>query len=307
MLFQNYSKADRRAIIALAVAACVIVLGIVLFGTRNPREETQGDMSGKPGRQKIQGVQKDVPTHFDPNTVDSATLVALGLNVGQARTWMRYRASGGRFHEPNDISRLYVLDEKDVARLLPLIQMQQAVPPRPQAPDRRQRPSRLFRTAGSAFRAGENNRTQQAVTYSTDENYVPKFKEQTKVDVNSADTNLLKRIPGVGFYIARWIVERRERLGGFHSVEQLLEVKHVDSEMLSWFEVGKEDIQQIRLDKMTFAEMVRFPYIGYEKAKSLSTYLRVYGPVGSAEELKSSNIFSEAELERLLPYCDFSH
>ena len=59
--------------------------------------------------------------------------------------------------------------------------------------------------------------------------YVKAFKypEGTLVDVNSADTAELKKIPGIGSGIAGGIVRYRERLGGFYALIQLEEVKHV--------------------------------------------------------------------------------
>ena len=131
---------------------------------------------------------------------------------------------------------------------------------------------------------------------------VQKFDKLTKVEVNTADTNLLKRIPGIGSNIARWIVERREKLGGFYTVNQLLEVKHVEPSMLEWFTVDVTQIQPIRLNKMTFAEMSRFPYIGYDKAKAISNYQRIYGPILDEEQLRATHIFTDEELEKLKNY-----
>ena len=53
---------------------------------------------------------------------------------------------------------------------------------------------------------------------------------------------------------------------------------------------------------MTFAEMSRFPYIGYEKAKSISDYQRIYGPIVDAEQLRATRIFTDEELEKLQNY-----
>ena len=51
--------------------------------------------------------------------------------------------------------------------------------------------------------------------------------EVTIVDLNKADTSILKRIPGIGSTLARMIVVYRQRLGGFYDVSQLQEVPHV--------------------------------------------------------------------------------
>ncbi|MEM8586385.1 MAG: helix-hairpin-helix domain-containing protein, partial [Bacteroidota bacterium] len=61
--------------------------------------------------------------YFDPNTVDEESLIDLGLNSGQARSWIRYRNSGARFSSPEDLSRLYVLSQEDIAKLKPWVRI----------------------------------------------------------------------------------------------------------------------------------------------------------------------------------------
>lgn len=298
------SKADRRALIALAVVACVIVLGIVLFGgkgeTSDPFDKVQDSGSRfqdssfrfQDSSSKAQGVLGETPESFDPNTVDSAALVAMGLQPYQAHAWVRYREAGGLFYEPQDIERLYTLSESDIERLMPKVKIRAAA--------HAKRDTRPRHWNGDHKTSDSKPTTTSQTTKALD--YVQKFDKPTKVEVNSADTNLLKRIPGIGSNIARWIVERRDKLGGFYTVEQLLEVKHVEPAMLEWFTVNGTLIRHIHLGDMTFAEMSRFPYIGYEKAKAISNYQRIYGPIVSEEQLRATHIFTDEELEKLRNY-----
>jgi len=129
-----------------------------------------------------------------------------------------------------------------------------------------------------------------------------KFSQLTTVDLNSADTALLQRIPGIGTNIARWIVERRDKLGGFYAVDQLLEVRYVEPAMLQWFMVDTSLVHHFRISDMTFAEMSRHPYIGYDKAKAISNYQRLYGPITDFEQLCATTIFTDEELEKLRNY-----
>jgi len=292
------SKADRRALIALAVVACVIVLGIVLFGGKGetPKDSSTIDSAAMLALSAPASTpQHDTtaaPTSFDPNTVDSAALVALGLQPYQAHAWVRYREAGGLFYELQDIERLYTLSESDIERLMPKVKIRAASHVRRNSYHREWNHEE------------KRNETSASTTSQTNEEttYVHKFDKPTKVEVNTADTNLLKRIPGIGSNIARWIVERREKLGGFYTVEQLLEVKHVEPSMLEWFKVDNSLIRPIRLNQMTFAEMSRFPYIGYDKAKAISNYQRIYGPIMDEEQLRATHIFTDEELEKLKNY-----
>jgi competence protein ComEA len=50
-----------------------------------------------------------------------------------------------------------------------------------------------------------------------------------KVDLNSADEELLKSVPGIGEKIARRIVELRSENAGFSDLEQLKDIKGITS------------------------------------------------------------------------------
>jgi len=50
-----------------------------------------------------------------------------------------------------------------------------------------------------------------------------------KIDLNSADKELLKTVPGIGEKIAQRIIELRQEKAGLSDVEQLKEVKGISS------------------------------------------------------------------------------
>lgn len=69
--------------------------------------------------------------------------------------------------------------------------------------------------------------------------YTRKFAKGTVVEINSADTTVLKGVPGIGSTFANRIVKYRNLLGGFCHIEQLKEVYGIDEakyELLKdWF------------------------------------------------------------------------
>lgn len=305
-MLKYYSKSDRRAIIILSTIALLCMGGIILFGQResSPDDNSHMPQSDKTKSKrafkqndesdKTQGTAIVRPAFFDPNSVDSATLVALGLKPFQARMLIRYRNAGAVFHEPIDIARVYSLDDDDIDMLLPKIRISDKY--------RHHRTKYPINESQSKVRTKEYEKKETELDISAPKS--GKFKTLTKVDVNMADTTLLKCIPGIGSNIAKWIVQRRERLGGYYSTEQLLEVKYFPKEALEWFDV-KGEITKKNIGKMSFREMASSPYIGYAKAKSVSQYVRLYGAFKDVEALRASNIFTEEELERLLPYLEF--
>lgn len=59
---------------------------------------------------------------------------------------------------------------------------------------------------------------------------------EKRIDLNSAGMTELDRLPGIGAARAKAIIELREKVGGFHSVEQLDEIKGI----------GKAGIEKLR-------------------------------------------------------------
>jgi len=58
---------------------------------------------------------------FDPNTVSAEELRRLGLSEKQAKGWIKFRGDRtNAFRRPEDIGKLFVLTEKNKARLIPL-------------------------------------------------------------------------------------------------------------------------------------------------------------------------------------------
>ncbi len=141
--FFYYSKADRRAVLLLVGVLVGIVLTTSFFllserGMATAEEDaalpdygdflsglqTDSAPGGRKGRPYAVPVRaKPATFFFDPNTADSATLLRLGLTPWQVRNIYKYRVGGGRYHRPEDFSRLYGLTKEDYDRLSPYIRI----------------------------------------------------------------------------------------------------------------------------------------------------------------------------------------
>lgn len=223
---------------------------------------------------------------FDPNSVDSLTLVGFGIKPWKVKNFLHYRAAGKVFRSAEDIGNTYGWTEEDVERLAPYVRVGAA-----------------YRKKKEASRDEERKVYREEISKPME---TRKFQTMTKVDVNEADTALLRRIPGVGEKISEAIVRYRERLGGFHSVEQLREIKIVSPELLEWFTVSSPSaVQKVNFNQASFQALNSHPYISYEQTKSLLQYRRLYGDVKDEATLLSTGIFTQEELEKLRPYIAY--
>lgn len=132
-----------------------------------------------------------------------------------------------------------------------------------------------------------------------------KFNAGIIIDVNTADTSILKKIPGIGSVISRNIVNYRNRLGGFYNTAQLLEVQYVDSTLLKWFEVKSNIFRKIRINKAGIDELRSHPYMDFYKAKAIIDFRRKRGSIDGMSQISMFEEFSEEDIDKLSHYFSF--
>ena len=134
--------------------------------------------------------------------------------------------------------------------------------------------------------------------------YPAKLQLSQTIDLNTADTALLKRVPGIGSYFAREIAHYRQRLGGFYSADQLLEIDDFPEKALSYFVVHDKPAK-IAVNRLTLNQLKRHPYINYYQAKAITDYRRLRGPLKSLADLRLLKDFTPEDMERLSHYVEF--
>lgn len=295
--FFYYSRSERRAIYVLLTLIALLVVAIVIVPER--RECLNVDVVAADsaewkksvtmqGKQKID-VGKDsepILNVFDPNLADSIELSRLGLPEYVVRNVIKYRQKGGRFRSPESFARIYGLTDEKFRQLLPYIRISDTFVRKPKA----------FRkdTVGQVnFQVRDTLKRQV------------KYPEGTLVDANLADTVELKKIPGIGSGIAKMIVSYRNRLGGFCSLEQLLEVKFVTPELLEWFKLETSPIRKLQINRAGLDKLRAHPYINFYQAKVIVEHRRKKGEIKSLSQLSLYEEFTEKDLNRLLPYISY--
>lgn len=297
--FLYFMKSDRRAIVALGCIA-VFAIGVLMLvdAWKGKEKETKAEEKVTVNVEQKEERGEVVLRTFDPNIVDSLTLIGFGLKPWKVKNFLHYREAGKVFRSAEEMGDTYGWTAEDVERVASYVRVVE--------------------------KYEKSGRSEKNEKYGKDENHwkdgkrwderkdekserpSSKFQMLTKVDVNTADTALLRRIPGVGAKISEAIVKYRERLGGFHSVEQLREIKIVSPELLEWMEVSSSsDIQKININKASFQALNSHPYISYEQTKALLQYVRLYGKVKDEKALVETGIFTKEEVEKLKPYIAY--
>lgn len=139
--------------------------------------------------------------------------------------------------------------------------------------------------------------------------YTRKFAKGTVVEINSADTTVLKGVPGIGSTFANRIVKYRNLLGGFCHIEQLKEVYGIDEakyELLKdWFSVDTAKISKIQINILSAKELAAHPYISFSQAEVMLKLRKRKGEIKSWDELRFLEEFQEDDYIRLCSYISF--
>lgn len=241
------------------------------------------------------GLSKHLFT-FDPNVADSTTLLRLGLRPWQVRSIYKYRAHGGRYRKPEDFARLYGLTLAQYQRLKPYIRIKAEV----MAADVVEQGSKQQQTVRS------DNSTAQATVQSTSRSEYPKKLTATdpKVDINTADTTLLKRIPGIGSYFARKVIALRLQRKAFTAVEDLLTIHNFPEAALTYMTVS-QTFPSLRVNTMSLQELQSHPLLTRIQASDIVALRRTSGRIKTMEDLRLINSFRPEHLSRIAPYVVF--
>lgn len=218
---------------------------------------------------------------FDPNTADSSTLVHLGFKPWQAKNMVKYRAAGGRYRKPEDLKKLYGMTDSMFQALTPYIYI-------------------------------AREEVDSVAVDSLRKDSLPRWEEENKdtiLNLRTADTVELKMIHGIGSYRARQIVRYREQLGGFVSVEQVLEAKgmeNVDADsLLAHFWIDSVKVEPMNVNSVGVQRLSRHPYLRFEQAQAIYELRRKKIRLDSIQQLQQIECISAETLEKIAPYLNF--
>ena len=311
---RRFNSSDRDAAIVLAL---VIIVSIVLFPHLS--EQDKGNMSfnsspnskltSSPPNSKLSTLNSQLSTvncqsstvncqlfKFDPNTATESQLLSLGLSQREVRNILKYRARGGRYRVKEDFARVYGLTLEKYRQLEPYI----AIKPQIMAADVIKREKNNPHPSSLSPHPSSLNPQPSAVGLRASR----KLRYGETVDINSADTAMLKRIPGIGDYYAMRIVELRKRKQVFSSPEELLAIRNFPETALTYM-TASQDFPAIYINCWSQKQLASHPLLNYTQARDIISLRRLSGPITSATDLAALPSFSPALIEKITPLLRF--
>lgn len=242
-------------------------------------EAEEKNRSIKPGLSTV----KPQYFEFNPNGLSDEQWLKLGLSIKQIRVIRNYELKGGKFFKKYDLKKIYSISPDQYKKLEPYIRID------------------------DTYSAGE---TGQGLKIS----YKPTLSLQKPIleiiELNSADSLELESVRGIGPAFASRIIRFRNRLGGFYSKEQLLEVYGMDTlkynHLKNFIKVDAGLINKISLNTFTFEEIKRHPYLTYKQMNAILQYRSQHGSFKSIDDLMKIAILNEEIIRKIEPYIVLS-
>ncbi len=214
-----------------------------------------------------------ISTPINPNSCTAAELTCLGLPEYLSQRIIKYRKSGGLFRRKQDLKKIYGLSNQQ------------------------------YETIKNHLIIPIKNKTPKP----KDQNSEYATKQTVRIDINEADTSILKKINGIGDVLSERIIKFRNRLGGFHSIEQLSKVYGLKGRPLRYLQKHAYvhpnfGVAQLNINEITVSALRSHPFISSDVATNIVNYRDTHGPFHSIEQLLELGLISQVDYDEVAPY-----
>jgi competence protein ComEA len=209
---------------------------------------------------------------FNPNYINDFKGYQLGLSTEEIDKLLAYRKQNKWINSANDFKQVTQVSDSLLALISPYFKF----------PD--------WVTSTKSNKNNYNNISKVSV-----------------FDLNTATSQQLESINGIGPFYANKIIDLRAKLDGFAAYQELYTIYGLTPEVLE--NVKKSSviknprlIVSIDLNKATKAELVKIPYIDYEIAFKIIEYRTLNEKITDISELLKINSFSNSKFEIIKLY-----
>ncbi len=218
------------------------------------------------------------PAIFDPNLYSKEEWMHLGLSEKQAEVVFNFAERRGIYSE-EDITKIYVISDEFKNVIVDSIRFGV-------------KPNKYQQKNESKYTADNTN------------------KKTKVVELNTAEEEGLLEVKGIGPYYAKNILIYRQKLGGFYSVSQLLELYKMDSvkylSIMNSFTVDPSKIKKIDINTCTIEELAKHPYISKNVANSIVKMRVKWEKYSNFDQLLKSDLIDKELLQKIQPYLTLS-
>lgn len=306
--YLTFSRKERIGIIAIILVILFIWISPKLLRNSKPKEFTidsswvkaSQEVQSKSSRNKNQEnenenanafvFEKTIDSktskfelfYFDPNRTSEEDWKKLGLSEKTIHTIQNYLSKGGHFYKTTDLQKIYGFKSEDFERLEPYIKIEGV-------------------TDKDDIKNAKKELKESGLTstpYST-------LKFRT-IDINTADTTAFISLPGIGSKLAARIVNFRDKLGGFYSLDQVGETYGLPDSTFQKIKntlvLSSPSVKKLNINTATKDEMKVHPYFKWALANAIVEYRNQHGNFSTIEELKKISLITDDVFNKIKNY-----
>lgn len=258
------------------------------------------------------------PYKFDPNTVSASELIEMGVKKSIAKSWTKYTAKGGTFRDVKDLKKLYVMSDILYEKISPFVDIKK---------NQKYRKTEYKKMSNWENKEDNKNKSieykkiekdtlnsAELKKYNTVFNNTRRDKgsglaEDYIISLNTTDSIELQILDGIGPVLSSRIIRYRDKLGGFHNMNQLLEIYGVKTSLISKI-INKINFEgtlhKIELNQITLDSLVKHPYFDYATANIFINYRKHHGPYRGIEDVKKIIAIKQYWLDEVSPYFSYT-
>lgn len=298
-----FSRRARRGMFVLLFFFIIIaVLPRLYFTFINPPKDIEIEITSLTPTDEVVKAEENTGTskykqpeaEFDPNTYTIQDWKNVGLSERQAESILKYLSKGGSLKVKTDLKKLYVIDEELYRILEPKINLPDAVEKLSMEADNK-----------NEQKAQDNygDLTSETEQKEPQNNSSKIFR---KISVNTATSEELRTIRGIGSFFAEEIIKLRESYGGLIYPEQLLSIYRMDEEKLEdlrlHLKFDRDEVKKININTAEFKALQKHPLISSDIAHWIIYYRENHKEFSALDNLLLCPYIDRKVLKELEPY-----
>ncbi|MFP5078799.1 ComEA family DNA-binding protein [Pedobacter sp. JCM 36344] len=234
---------------------------------------------------------------FDPNLIDQDDWIRLGLSERQAAAIIKYVGKGGQFRQVEDLKKMYIITPEKYLEIFPYVKIAKSL--KSSVGNANEQKGLIFNQP--SVKNADGIKVKSSNLYPS--------KAAVMVEINGADSASLDDIRGIGPAFALRILNYRERIGGYVSKEQLMEVFGLDSlkysEIKNQIRVDARSIRRININTVTTDNFQNHPYLRFKQINAIVQYRKQHGNYSNVADLAKVLVIPAETIVRLAPYLTF--
>lgn len=210
---------------------------------------------------------------FDPNTISKDSVYNLNIPAQLAASILGYRKAGGIFRTVEKLKDSPGINDSIYAEIAPYIQID------------------------SIYQINKKDKLKT---------FVATKKPIASINLNSADSIELRQIRGIGAFRAKILIERREQIGGYYSLDQLYDdlysIDSADVQQIKPYLYVDESYKRIDLQSIEIWKLQRHHYFDKNMATTAVNYFKHRDQRTKLDDFIDSSPLSREKWEKVKPY-----